>query len=207
MIANKTINGITAKTPKRLLLDAGAFFKNFDMETDTFDSAVTAGKLLGATKGGGSFSAVPAMRQVEIDGIRGSVKGLKVLDLWEVKIGANIVEVSVDTLVLALAIADKTVGVDNSGTGGADLSDYDVISGRNNILDTDYIENITWVGTLSGSNKPVIIQVLNAMNEKGLELSFEDKTEGVVETEFMGNFDFENPDKVPFNIYYPKETI
>lgn len=207
MIANKTLNGITNKTPKRLLLDAGAFFKNYDMETDTFDEAVTAGKLLGATKGGGSFSAVPAIRQIEIDGIRGSVKGLKVLDSWEVKIGANIVEVSADTLLLALAISDKTVGIDNTTTGGADLTGYDVISGRNNILDTDYIENITWVGTLSGSNKPVIIQVLNAMNEKGLELSFEDKTEGVVETEFMGNFDFENPDKVPFNIYYPKETI
>lgn len=206
MIANKTINGLTSKTPQRLLLDAGAFFKNFDMDTDTFESAVTAGKLLGATKGGGSFSAVPAIRKIEIDGVRGSVKGLGVLDTWEVKLGANIVEVSADTLVSALAIADKAVGTDGTATGGADLSGYDIITGRSHILDADYIGNVTWVGTLSGSLKPVIIQVLNALNEKGLELSFEDKSEGVVETEFMGNFDFTDPDKVPFVIYYPKET-
>lgn len=206
MIANKTINGLTSKTPQRLLLDAGAFFKNFDMDTDTFESAVTAGKLLGATKGGGSFSAVPAIRKIEIDGVRGSVKGLGVLDTWEVKLGANIVEVSADTLASALAIADKVAGTDGTATGGADLSGYDIITGRNRILDADYIGNVTWVGTLSGSLKPVIIQVLNALNEKGLELSFEDKSEGVVETEFMGNFDFTDPDNVPFVIYYPKET-
>ena len=207
MIANKTINGLTSKTPLRLLLDAGAFFKNFDMKADTFESAVIAKKLLGATKGGGSFSAVPAIRKIEIDGVRGSVKGLGVLDTWEVKIGANIVEVTADTLVSALGIADKTSGTDGSGTGGADLSGYDIITGRSHILDTDYIDNITWVGTLSGSLKPVIIQVFNALNEKGLELAFEDKSEGVVETEFMGNFSFDDPDKVPFDIYYPKETV
>lgn len=206
MIANKTINGLTSKTPLRLLLDAGAFFKNFDVKTDTFESAVIAKKLLGATKGGGSFSAVPAIRKIEIDGVRGSVKGLGVLDTWEVKIGANIVEVTADTLVSALGIADKTAGTDGSAGGGADLSGYDIITGRSHILDTDYIGNVTWVGTLSGSLKPVIIQVFNALNEKGLELSFEDKSEGVVETEFMGNFDFADPDNVPFVIYYPKET-
>ena len=43
-----TYSGYTSETPKSLLLDAGAFFKNFYVGTDTFESAVTAGKLIGA---------------------------------------------------------------------------------------------------------------------------------------------------------------
>ena len=57
----KTINGITQNTTKHLLLDAGAFFVGYNPATDTFESAKTAGKLLGATKGGGSFKAVPKL--------------------------------------------------------------------------------------------------------------------------------------------------
>ena len=48
-------SGFTTETAQSLLLNAGAFFKNFDPATDTFDSAVAAGKLIGATKGGGEF--------------------------------------------------------------------------------------------------------------------------------------------------------
>lgn len=202
MLNGKVISGITDKTPQKLLLDAGAYFKNYVVGTDTFATAVTAGKLLGATKGGGSFSAAPKIRPLEMDGMRGPTKGLEVVDEWEVMIGAKLVEVSADTIVAALAIADKAVGA----AGPPDYSKYEIITGRTNIKDTDYLENITWVGTLSGSLEPVIIQVLNALNMKGLELSMEDKSEGVIETEFTGHFDFTKPDEVPFKIFYPKVT-
>lgn len=203
MINSKVISGLTDKTPQSLLLDAGAFFKNYTVGTDTFESAVTGGKLLGATKGGGSFSAVPSFRPIEIDGVRGAVKDLQVLEAWEVKIGAKLVELSAEALVASLAVADKVVG--SSGT--PDLSSYEIISGRNYVETTDYIDNITWVGTLSGSQLPVIIQVYNALNTGGLELSFEDKGEGVVETEFVGHYELTAPDDVPFKIYYPKVVV
>ena len=74
------------------------------------------------------------------------------------------------------------------------------------ITDSDYIENITWVGNLSGSEEPVIIQVYNALNTKGLELGFEDKSEATIELEFTGHFDMKKANEVPFNIYYPKIT-
>lgn len=200
MINSKVISGLTDKTPQSLLLDAGAFFKNFTVGTDTFETAVTAGKLLGATKGGGSFSAIPSFRPIEIDGIRGAVKDLQVLEAWEVKLGAKLVELTAQALVSALAVADKVAGT----SGTPDLSTYEIIKGRNYVETTDYIDNITWVGTLSGSQTPVIIQVLNALNTGGLSLSFEDKGEGVVETEFMGHYELTAPDEVPFVIYYPK---
>ena len=58
----KKYSGFTTETAKSLLLNAGAYFKNFNVGTDDFDSAVAAGKLIGATKGGGEFSAVPEDR-------------------------------------------------------------------------------------------------------------------------------------------------
>ena len=69
----RSYSGFTKKTAEHLLLDAGAFFKNFTYEeggtsNDTFDSAVKAGKLIGATKGGGEFSAVASIRAGERPG-------------------------------------------------------------------------------------------------------------------------------------------
>lgn len=194
----KVISGLTAKTTEKLVLDAGAFFKNYKVGTDKFETAVTSGKLLGATKGGGSFTAVPSFRNIEIDGLRGEAKGTKILETWEIKLGATVVEVTPDTLQTALAVSEKAT---EDG-----ITTHEVVKGKMCITDADYIENITWVGNLSGSEEPVIIQVYNALNTKGLELGFEDKSEATIELEFTGHFDMKKANEVPFNIYYPKIT-
>lgn len=190
-----TYSGYTSETAKSLLLDAGAFFKNFYVGTDTFASAVTAGKLLGATSGGGSFNAVPTMRNIEIDGIKGEAKGLKVLDSWDVGLSANVKEIKKATIQAALATSE----VDT-----ATSSDYDIIQAKNEIALTDYIDNITWIGNLSGTNKPVIIQIYNALNGNGLSVDFADKDEAVLGMEFKGHYTDTNLDNPPFKIYYPK---
>ena len=63
-------SGFTAGTAKHLQLDAGAFLKNYDPTQDTWETA-KATKLIGATSGGGSFSAVPTVRRIEVDGVKG----------------------------------------------------------------------------------------------------------------------------------------
>ena len=67
----KAFNGITAGTPKNLQLDAGAFFIGFEVGKDTYASAKKAGKCLGATQGGGTFTAKPTIRTVDVDGAVG----------------------------------------------------------------------------------------------------------------------------------------
>ena len=178
MDANKIINGLNANTIQHLVFDAGAFFKNFDVKTDTFETAVTGGKLIGATKGGGSFKAVPGFRTIELDGMRGATKGTKILESWSVTMGAKIAEITPEVLTAALGAA---ADVETVGTGQKPTN-YKKITGKNSIALKDYIDNITWVGTISGSSDPVIIQVFNALNEKGVELSFEDKGELTIET-------------------------
>jgi len=188
-------SGYTAETPKSLLLDAGAFFKNFYVGTDTFASAVEDGKLLGATSGGGSFTAVPVMRRIEIDGIKGAAKGLQVIDEWDIKISASIKEVKKATIQAALA----TSQVDTSTSAS-----YDIITAENDIKLTDYIDNITWVGNLSGTNEPVVIQVYNALNTNGLTVNVVDKAEATIDLVFTGHYTEADLDTPPFKIYYPK---
>src|SRR5690625_1276888 len=115
---SKTYSGYTAKTAENLLLDAGAFFVNYDLETDTFDDAVTEGKLLGATRGGGTFTATPEIRSIEVDGVKGKAKGLQAIDSWTVTMLANVLEVTRDGLAQALTASE----IDTTTN-----EDYDII--------------------------------------------------------------------------------
>lgn len=191
----KKYSGFTTETAKSLLLNAGAYFKNFTVGTDDFDSAVTAGKLIGATKGGGEFSAVPEIRQIEVDGVAGRAKGLETIDSWDIYLKANVLEVKEATIQSGLAASS----VDTSTN-----TDYDIITASNNLEVSDYIDNITWVGTLSGSNKPVIIQIFNALNTEGLKFSTTDKAEATISLTFYAHYTQDDLDTPPFKIYYPK---
>lgn len=191
----KKYSGFTTETAKSLLLNAGAYFKNFNVGTDDFDSAVAAGKLIGATKGGGEFSAVPEIRQIEVDGVAGRAKGLETIDSWDIYLKANVLEVKEATIQSGLAASS----VDSSTN-----TDYDIITASNNLEVSDYIDNITWVGTLSGSDKPVIIQIFNALNTEGLKFSTTDKAEATISLTFYAHYTQDDLDTPPFKIYYPK---
>lgn len=199
----KVVSGLTSTTKENLVLDAGAFFKNFNVVSpdggttpaDTFESAVTAGKLLGATKGGGGFSAVPTYRDIEVDGVRGVWKGGKIVDSWEVKMTVNLVEVKAATLKDALGASE----IDTTTN-----EDYEIVTGKACITDEDYIDNITWVGNISGKEEFAYIQIFNAINGNGIDFSFADKSEAVAGLEFIGHYDSEDATTPPFKIYYPK---
>ena len=148
LFKRKKYSGFTEKTAENLLLDAGAFFVDYDVETDTFETAVTAGKLLGATRGGGQFNATPEIRRIEVDGVSGNAKGLTVIDSWEVKMTANILEVSKEVIARSLTASE----IDSTTN-----EDYDIIKAKNFIELADYIDNVTFVGTLSGGNETIII--------------------------------------------------
>lgn len=179
-MAKKTYTGLTTKTKKHLLLGAGAFFKNFLVGTDTYASAVAGGKLLGATQGGGEFSAVATFRQIPVDGAIGDIKDLEDIERWDVTLSATMLEVSKQTVQLALGSATIT-----TMTGTAP---YNKIVGNNGLSSGDF-QNITWCGCLLGEEKPMLIQVDNALCTNGLNLSVQDGEEGKIALEFHGFYD------------------
>lgn len=192
----KAKSGFNSETKEHLMTGAGAYFKNFIVGTDTYESAKAAGKLIGATQGGGEFKATPEIRQVDVDGVAGKAKGLELCDSWEVSMNMNLLETTQDTLKLSLGIAE----VDSVSNGT-----YHIIKGKSSIEDSDYIDNITYIGTITGSNEPVIIQVFNALSTDGLDLKTEDKKEAVLGVTVYGHYTEDDLDSPPYAIYYPKK--
>lgn len=192
------ISGVTSGTSKHLQLDAGAFFKNWDVATDTFQTA--SAKLIGATAGGGSFAAVPTIRRIEVDGVKGATKGFEALDEWQVTLTANVKEITAESMKLALATASS---VEAKSPSSVSENNYIKVTASNEIADENYIGNVTWVGRLSGSNLPIVIVVKNALCTNGLTLTTADKAEGVIAVTLTGHYDLSDLDTPPFEIYYP----
>lgn len=182
-LRKKHFNGFTADTAKELQLDAGAFFKNFKVGEDTYASAKAAGKLLGATSGGGEFSAKPAHKRVTIDGVPERTKGLDFIDDWEIYIKATVVNIISSVIRAALGAAK---------TGEKTVEGYEHIQGKGDVSDEDYIDNITWVGNITGQEKPIIIQVYNGLNEDGLTFKVADKDNGKVDLTFHAYYSHED---------------
>lgn len=202
----KPYSGYNSQTPDKLLLDAGAIFFNYVMGTDTFASAKAAGKCIGATQKGSEFTAKPIYRRTELDGVHTRTIGDTLIDGWEVCLKTTFVEMTTANIKRALAVANSTA-YDNGVTSG-----YTKIEGRDTILVSDYLDNITFIGNILGEDKPIVIQVLNAFNENGLGMSFADKSNAGVEVQFYGYNESDVYDSVdselvpPFAIWRPTES-
>lgn len=187
--SNLSTTGYNEKTMEHLLLDAGALYKNFGLSDQT---------RIGATSGGNEFDAKAKIRQIKVDGVKaGNAKGLEVIDSVTTTLKCKFLEMTEEILKAAL-IADVDTVSD---------PDYDVITGKTIIEDSDYIKNIAWVGTISGRpSVPVIIVIYNALCLDGLQLKAEDSKDNTLDVTFTGHADPTTPKALPYKIYYPKLT-
>lgn len=193
----KILSGLTKDTAKNLQLDAGIIVTGLT-SPENFAGNLTGATLLGATKGGGSFVVEVEMRNLfeDLDGARGNYKEGNVIDSYNITLTATIAEMTAKNIKLALGAADTTA---EQGTG----ADVDITKARMTINPEDYIDNVCWLGSLNGSDKPMIIELKNVMNTNGLNFTFEDKGRGTIELELKAHFDSSKPEEVPFAIYTP----
>ena len=96
MFNQKRITGQTSETKERLLLGAGIFAKGYVPGTDTLDSIKKSNKLLGATTGGGTFTATKNGHYLQIDGMPENTKGNYILDSWGTTLEITLQETTVD---------------------------------------------------------------------------------------------------------------
>ena len=159
--------GYTIDSAERFLLNAGAFYKSATIDAVT---GVFTGTRLGATQGGGSLAITPEMRSIPIDGMPINTKGTKVIDDWNILMTSNLMEATAVNFKLALAASD----IDTTTN-----TEYDIVSVRRDLENTDYIDNIAWVGRKS-DNTPVIIIMDNVLSTGGVNVTFADKSEGII---------------------------
>lgn len=181
--------GLTERTIESLQLNAGVFLK-------TYNKGVTIDEddIIGATRGGGSFSAVPTIHQVAVDGAPTYVKGLERVDDWVVTLSvSSFLEFTADSLALALG-----VGVTKSTD---DVSDTK-ITVSNTVKAGDY-QNIYWVGDLS-NGKNVVIHLKNCLNLTGLTITANDRGEGTYPLTFTAHYAVDDLETAPFDIVIEK---
>jgi hypothetical protein len=177
--------GFTATTPQNLIIDSGALYKNYGTETEA---------LVSATSGGNTFTVKQNTRQVKVDGIKGSAKGLEFVTDTQITLATNLLEVTSNILQLVLhGEVDDTTD-----------PDYDVITGKTTITDGDYLTNIALVGKISGKNKPCIIILKNTLNTDGLSWATKDDTDNVLKCTFTAYIDPLTPNELPYEIRFPK---
>lgn len=192
----KILNGFTKDTAKNLQLDAGILVVGL-RNPENFTGELSGARKVGATSGGGSFTVETEIRNLfeDLDGARGNYKDGNVVDSCDVKLTVTVKEMTVENIKMALGAADTQT---KQGSG-----QYDVTKARMEIRAEDYMDNVCWLGTMNGSDKPMIIELKNVMNSNGLNFTFEDKGNGGIELELKAHFDLANPDEVPFAIYTP----
>ena len=192
MAARKT-NALTKETVDRFVIDAGAIYLNLG-EVDE--------RLLGATRGGNTFSIEQDIKLIEIDGVRGATKGARRVIESNARIVANLLELTSENIMLAIAGADATDYIDGEGVEPT----HDRIQRTRNISDLDFIKSVSIVGKVSGSNENVICTVYNALADGGVEFAFEDREEGALEITFTAHYDPDNVDNEPWAIDFPKDV-
>lgn len=179
-------HGVSADTPDRILIDAGAvYFKATDDWT-----VGSPGTLLGATKGGNVFEISRTIRRMDPDGAKGPVKGFRRIEEVIATLTVNLFEITEAQLLQALVGSSATSHV----ITGAEIDD------------ADYIANVVIVGTITGfdgTTAPIICKLKNCLVDGPFSLGLSPKDEAVLTMVFTAHYLDSDLDTEPWEITYP----
>lgn len=192
------LTGVTNDTPKRILFGAGTIHRNLKKTGKEWNFNES---IVGATNGGSTLTITPEIYNVPVDGPNIKIKELTKKVGEEATLAVNFVEMS-DELIQAAALA-RAVG--RASSDGSTEDGYELIESKQQIDDSDFWENIAFVGqTLEGKN---IIAILdNALVTSGLPLAGSNRTESTTAMTFTCHAGIEDLDigTLPWHIYYPE---
>ena len=187
-------SGITAETPKNIMLGAGTLHKGLTFSGGKWNFEES---LIGATSGGTKISIVPEFKDIEVDGALVKLKGLAVKIGETATVETNMVELTADWI--------KSTVVGQVGT--SEYEGFDVIESKRQIEDGDYIENFGFIGKKMDGT-PVIIIFDYALCTSGFEHEGKNKENGVFKATFECYAALSSEaDILPYHIYTPSATV
>ena len=182
-------HGITAETYERLVIDAGAVYKNYV-------SAEEPGTLLGATRGGSVFAVETELREMPVDGAKGPVKGDKRIVKVTASLECNFIESTTEIFKRMLPGSAATPFE----------ATHDDITRSLAIAAGDYLTNVVIIGQVSGSAEAVVLMIENALSDGKMSMSLSDNDEAVNKIKFIGHFDPDDLDAEPWLIRFPNDV-
>jgi hypothetical protein len=187
------ISGYTENTLENVTSGAGVVFKNFDLATDTVESA--RAKIISATQGGVKVKVeFPSAWDREIDGVPANSVGMREREECKPTVTMTLAEVA-SPQVLADALGAALVEDATAPSG------YKKITPKWDVEVSDYLQNIAVVTTRKGSNDPLIIVIDNPLSTEGFELATASKSGGGMEVTFTGNYNPLQLDVCPVHFY------
>lgn len=200
MAAPGLTSPIRTEAFQHLQLNAGIFLVNYDYASITDATALKTAiqtaksdqtKILGVTRGGGSFTVTRDIRTPDVDGMRYPFKGADFVDAVDAYLAGTLLEVVPENMKILL-------GTGESSTSGKKTT----IRMHTVVEDTDYIDHLCWVGDLA-DGRLVLIELDNAFNTADFSLTFTDKSEGTMSFEFHARQeDVDDYDYAPFRVVY-----
>lgn len=188
-------SGITKNTPKNMVFGAGTIHKGlkFDSTTKKWNFAES---LIGATSGGTKLSIKPELKDIELDGALVKMKELTLKTGEAAQIETNMVELTPDTIKMAV------IGKDGDST----VDGYDVIESKARIEEGDYIDDFGYIGRFL-DGRPVIVIFDTALCTSGFEIDGKNKENGTF-TYTIECYSNLSPaaDTLPYHIYLPQGT-
>ena len=205
MSAPGLTTALRADTFNNLQLNAGILLKNLSYDSVTDATALKTaianiisggsnpiGTLIGATRGGGTFTVTRETRTPEIDGMRYGFKGSDFVDSADAYLSTTLVEITPQNMQDLLS----------AGTTATPSGKKTTVKMNTAIGTSDYLTNICWVGDLA-DGQLVLICLKNAINTADFTFTYTDKGEGTLAAEFharqanVGDYDY-----APFEVVF-----
>ena len=204
MSAPGSTNALRSETFDNLQLNAGIFLKDLNYATVTDSTALKTaianiisggtspiGEMIGATRGGGTFTVTRDIRTPEIDGMRYKFKKGDFIDSVDAYISTTLVEVTPQNVCAVLGVGVPTASGKKT-----------TIKLPTALTDDSYMNNICWVGDLA-DGRLVLICLKNAINTADFTFTFSDKSEGTLAVEFHATqAEVNDYDEAPFEIVF-----
>lgn len=182
-------HGITEDTYERFVVDAGQVRMGF-VDVDN------PGTLLGATRGGSSFTVETEYKEMSVDGAKGPVQGGRRITKVSVAMSVNFVEWSTDLIKILQPGSSETLS-----------GDYDSISRSLQLGNSNYLSNIALIGEVSDpASGPAIFILRRALADGNLEIAMSDAEEAVLKAQFTGHFSPTDLDTEPWIIMWPHDS-
>jgi len=187
-------HGISANTYKRFIIDSGVVYTGYT----TFASP---GTLLGATRGGSTFTLEQEIREMEVDGAHGPVLGSRRITMVKASLAVNFIEHTLDNL--------KRIIVGSASA--VEQTNWNAITRGLTLLDADYLSDIVLIGEVSGDDDAMGIKLDNVISDGNIELALTDKEEGVIAATFTAHFTPTNlgagTDTEPWSLIWPDPAL
>jgi len=201
MAAPGMTSPIRSEAFDNLQLNAGIFLVGFDYASITDSAALKTAiktaiaddtKILGVTRGGGSFTVTRETRTPEVDGVRYAFKGADFIDSADAYLSGTLLEVTPGNFKRLLGTGDSTT------SGKKTTITFHTAVDK----DTDYITHLAWVGDIA-DGRMVLIELDNAFNTQDFSFTFTDKGEGTMTFEFHARqADVADYDNAPFRVVF-----